>query len=357
MAVMTKFNLLDPAHVAPNQRGELTPAQRVYVGTLTGFTAAMLVVKASAGVVALGIGVVITLVMLVTRAPAVSYVVAAIFVAIGTALLWTSVRPLLRANQTRQDLNDGRVEQARGEVVWRYGRYVVQAGGRRLGYEAARGNLEPGAYTFYYLPRSGWVVGAEPADGWAGSSEPADLGSTRQVESAAFDLRSVLAQANDFSLLALEANRSGRLGEGQGDRIILTSVGTLLGGVAFAVLGALIGVLVASQQRSPGGDSLAPWIVVAAFVLTGLFLLYRAARLIADATGGRVEMTEGVGRRSRWRSKRSVTYHYHVDKLSFTVSRAAHDALLEDRVYRFYYTPRTKTLVAVEPVEAHQLDT
>ena len=43
-------------------------------------------------------------------------------------------------------------------------------------------------------------------------------------------------------------------------------------------------------------------------------------------------------------------YYYRVDNLRFQVSRTAYNALVEGLRYRLYFTPRSRTIVAIEPL-------
>jgi len=104
MADSTKYDLLDPANLAANQQGELTPAQRAYVTTLTGYSGCVLAGVASAGFAVLAICVVVALIGLLAHAPTTTALVAVGIAVVGGVLGASSVGSLLKANRVRQDL-------------------------------------------------------------------------------------------------------------------------------------------------------------------------------------------------------------------------------------------------------------
>jgi hypothetical protein len=77
--------------------------------------------------------------------------------------------------------------------------------------------------------------------------------------------------------------------------------------------------------------------------------------LVADMLGKRVRMAEGrVTTREeekKVRGKRDEVsfYYFHLKEKSFPVSRKAFTAIDDGGSYRIYYTPRSQTLVAIEP--------
>src|SRR5690606_6626407 len=68
----------------------------------------------------------------------------------------------LRALQLRRALAEGVVAHADGEVAWRGGRYVAHWPGRPWWAGSPTVNYTAGHYRFYYLPRSGRLLAAEP---------------------------------------------------------------------------------------------------------------------------------------------------------------------------------------------------
>ena len=81
---------------------------------------------------------------------------ALIFVAVGAGALWSA----WSFGLALLDLNAGRVEMADGRLAWTGREYRGEIDGRRL--RLLRGDERlPGAYRFYYLPRSGFILSGE----------------------------------------------------------------------------------------------------------------------------------------------------------------------------------------------------
>ena len=78
---------------------------------------------------------------------------------------------------------------------------------------------------------------------------------------------------------------------------------------------------------------------------------------MTDALTGQVSVAEGDVRKSysvestgRGYSGRT-TYYYHIGDVHLAVSgKMAYDAMIDGLRYRAYYTPRSKKLVAIEPL-------
>lgn len=231
------------------------------------------------------------------------------------------------------DLANGVVESAKGEIAWNGKRYRMRTGDRL--HPSLRNGAAlppPGAYRFYYLPITGIVVMAEEL-------------ATGQADDPVSVLRQVLASTNNFSADDLRQNQKGLLSKRQENR--------LLGILAFDGLIFLIGLVLFV--------SMIPQILRA--VSTGYFFLlliigvivvlrfgWAAVRMIQDLWRGQVKQIDGPVSRQTRRSRYRTTYLYVIDTHKFEVTSAAYHALLEQPTYRIYYVPNSKRLVSIEPI-------
>jgi hypothetical protein len=92
-----------------------------------------------------------------------------------------------------------------------------------------------------------------------------------------------------------------------------------------------------------------------AFASVGLVTLASGLRRVADVLGGQVRTVAGKVIGEANSSGESTTYYYKVDKLKFRVPAHAYTALVSGMSYRIYYTPRSKTLVSIEPLVGEQV--
>ncbi|HLB12715.1 MAG TPA: hypothetical protein VJO15_07130, partial [Dehalococcoidia bacterium] len=264
-------------------------------------------------------------------------------------------------------------------------KYVVRTAGRTLPISSPKQNLAPGAYTVYYLPRSGWLLSAERSGGnpegetrgdwaetpwarWDGSSapppDPAYFDPADQLRAQQQGLPfapppagpgpivlDALAQAHGFSQAALYANRAGRVGEGQGFLLLRSAASSFLFGAGSIAVAVFVWSTVASAGDADPGALAGGGVFALAFVGAGLFMLYTSRRAIGDALEGRAVSVEGQGSRTTSvSSESSTTYYCSVGTVQFTVPRATYEALVEGIVYRAYYAPRSQTLLSTEPV-------
>lgn len=163
------------------------------------------------------------------------------------------------------------------------------------------------------------------------------------------ELNGALQQVGAANPSALPENQQGRMVGAQRSKIFrgLTSNLTVMGIMLAAA--ALIAYFLRSkfdwQVALAGG----------AFVLfVGLFLISQITAELSDWTSGRVLSAEGPvtryvrttgsGRNSR------PNYYYQQNDLRIKVTHRQYEALLPGRKYRLYYSPRTKTLMNVEPL-------
>lgn len=360
------YDLTDPAQVRANQDQAITPEQRRVQASwarwkvFSGFGVGCALLPITSIVIAL----------LWLFAPSIldrwpsgdplwKIVGLVIAVGIALALVWvvprmvTSVRTLWLL---RRDLAAGQVSQADGRVLWTGRMYEPEATGlgapRRLRFALVNRSvlLPPGSYRFYHLPASGMVLSAEALVGGAGETLP-PLARLGNEPAAPADLRSVLAAVHGHSTLAFERNRLGQLDPAQAARLRRPAIRE-------GVIGAAcIGL---------------PWLLVFAFDLhaaiiylicgllnlIGAWCLHGAWQYLADARAGRVDMEEGevttplASQSSRGLREENFEICYVVNGRRFKVSPQAYWALVEGLRYRVYFTPRTATLVGIEPIEA-----
>jgi hypothetical protein len=82
----------------------------------------------------------------------------------------------------------------------------------------------------------------------------------------------------------------------------------------------------------------------------GLLALTFGLRRVADALGRQVRAVEGIVSGEADSSGDSTTYRYKVNGMRFRVPGQGYTALVSGLAYRIYYTPRSKTLVSIEPL-------
>jgi hypothetical protein len=264
------------------------------------------------------------------------------------------LRGVVRLLIAHFDLSGGRAEQAEGRLVWRRKTYRGVVEGRTL--ELLRGvEMMPGAYRFYYLPRSGLVIGAEKLS--LGSSL------TEQLD----DLRRALGDVLDFTDDDLPENRAGRLSTRQTTSRTFSALRTalflspfLLMALGFAIGFPVAFVLLPLWQGEPMEED--AWIgALFGFGMGGLFTAFISWAMfspLVDIWQGRVEMIEGLMEERAITTgsgkSRRTNYYFVINEQRFQVPQVAHAASVANRRYRLYYFPRTKNVVSVEPLADEQ---
>ncbi len=291
-----QVDLTDVVGLAANQRGELTDAQRERAiraartrqGCLNTFLRYAVFPASSMAILAL---------LLVLRAPVlIVWVLVFVSLIVGAELFMLTIPPFIQRQQLlRRDLVEERLESAEGHLVYARGGYEAVTDGRVLLLPSNPLNLRPDMlYRFYFLPRSGFVLSAEVV----GKAATAD---TRAA------LLEALSAALGFDKDTLTANRRGQLTTRQ----------------IFHLLPQIIAV---------GGN-------------------FTLRELLFDLIQGRVEATEGIGRRSK-QPRPYRPYAYLIGARHFSVSARAFEALIDELPYRAYHTPRSGILVSIEPLAA-----
>ncbi|MBN1922425.1 MAG: hypothetical protein JW892_14350 [Anaerolineae bacterium] len=296
MTVKVKIDLTDAEGLAANQRGELTNAQRERAiraargrrGCLTHLLRRVF----------LPAGALMALVFLLGgRAPAlVVWVLLFIALVVGTEMFMLTVPPLIQRQQLlRRDLVEERLESAEGRLLYARGGYEAVVDNRVLLLPSDPPNLRPDMlYRFYFLPRSGFVLSAE----LVGKAATAD---TRAALLEAF------SAVFDFDKDALDANRRGQLTPRQQLRL-------------------LPGLITVAGDFTP-------------------------RQLWSDLIQGRIEATEGIGRRLK-QPRPYQPYTYLIGARHFVVPARAFEVLIDEWPYRVYHTPRSGILLSIEPLAA-----
>lgn len=263
-------------------------------------------------------------------------VVGGMIAVVTGALVGPSLLAMNRAARFARDLKDGRVESAYGQVSWKRGAYVAETDQRRLWpvFDDSV-DLLPGRYRFYYLPESGGLLSAESSGLGDPSSGPAEL-------------LSGLTRSLYFTLEALDENRGGRMSFSQSLRLAVTAALYLLG--ALAAFGLAAALLWSDLHRAHPSDAILTVIFgEVLLVLIGIYVFWRGLLIAFDALSGKVSYEDGLLRKAV-RHGRTTYYKYHLNSLTWNVSRRAYNALVQGPAYRVYYAPRSRSLLAVEPL-------
>jgi hypothetical protein len=324
----TERDLGEAEGVAANRRGVITQEQRrAALGLNWSSVGVAVIVALVAGALLVPLAMA-AMAEFMRGAVAIGALVVALPVVAFTGLM------VLRWHLVRQDLAAGQMSSAEGEVRWRRHRYAAEFPDRPRWVSNTVTGLAPGAYRFYYLPRSGYVLSAEALPGMRLEGEESALNETLQ-------------RVIGFRRADLEANREGRLGAGQAGRMLATAVA--LGVVTLAVVGMLavaVWGITTDADASPAGLAVGLMGLVA-----GALLGWTTLRLALDAGGRRVEVANGIATRSFRAAGRSTRYYYHIDGQRFDVSYRGYQALVPGRAYRLYYTPRSMRVVGIEAIE------
>jgi hypothetical protein len=315
--------------LAANRSGQITAEQRRVAG-VAGTVAVFLVLL---GVAVAGGGSLIYLggLLLAEGATSGAILIGLTAVVAGAFGLYCLYR-IAGAVLTQLDLNEGRIEQAEGRSRWTGMSYAAEWEGRSRWTAGTLGALGPGAYQFYYLPRSGRVLSAAPLPGMA-----------RQAEE---DLQTVLGRVHGFGEADLALNRHGRMSPRQKRRLTAAALGFgLLGGVAavFVAFGAW-----ALVDAVGGEDWLSGALMAGMGLILALLMAWLVLQIAGDVAKGSVKQVKGELRLSFRPNGRSTSYFYHIGRETFTVSQAAYSAAAPGKAYRVHYAPRCRRVVGIE---------
>jgi len=160
MYSLRSYDLTHAADVAANQRGEISPRQRLAFDEVARVAnrPALIMITVIAILFALPI-------VLLWQTPSPigdKFSVTVVVMAIVAAII---IVPFLRERahsiKHRQEILNGQIEQAIGEVRWQFSRAIARTADRQLRSIYGPLTLPPGKYRFYYLPKSGGILSAE----------------------------------------------------------------------------------------------------------------------------------------------------------------------------------------------------
>ena len=243
----------------------------------------------------------------------------------------------------KKELNGGNIQHGTGELVFGRNGFEFQLDDQRLRLPFwDRGNIDPGIrYNVNYLPQSKTVL----------SARPLDPGSGRRVRQG---LNELLAQANGFLLEALPDNRQGRLRIGQMkhflSKSIYGSLFTFLPGGFIYYQYAIRGISLNFKDPHLGNI-----LFLGIPGVIALYGLYRLVSVLVDVVAGWVKSVEGRGKLdtkviSSGEGGSEKKFFYLVEDMRFEVSSQAFRVFEENRNYRVYYTPATKTMINIEVI-------
>jgi hypothetical protein len=193
----------------------------------------------------------------------------------GVLAIISAVVHFLRRRTVREDLSAGHVQQAEGEFLWHGSNYQPRFAGQRKWstYLYHYGGVRPGAYRFYFLPRSGAVLLIEPLEG---------PDQSRAVIEA-------VRQALGFQMGDLDENRRGHMSPRQRRLVATHSLGRLLS--ALVLLAGIIATVVINWPKAnastPIGRALLPLLIIGIPMCAAVvYLCLHAYRLGRDAISG-----------------------------------------------------------------------
>lgn len=270
----------------------------------------------------------------------------------GWALVFFSrIVMLIDHARDSNELKPGHVAVADGTIAWDRHAYVALLPGRRHPLQpwdyALIEDCPPGPYRLWYLRRGGWLLSIQPLSPGFANARAGQAG-----------LIDALANANGLLPDALDANRAGRLSEQQAHGLAHREKARARWRLAIA-----IGFIAVAPAFWYYGDLKTALLCGAA----GLFLYVQSllepsrSTLDKDLADGRVLAVEGGARKAHRRTSSLLGsiaggsgttdyYSYDIAGQRFPVSETAYHALVDDVPYRFYYLPRSKTIVNIEPL-------
>ncbi len=365
------YSMTARKNLEANQKGQLSDKQREAITTESrSYLKPILWVIGGAGVLMFGIALILTrgnLVGLISAIAAAADASAYALVCLGLLLAFGLMIGLgyFRTRTQARDLAENNIVSAEGAVTWRNRRYIaITDDKRRLKAPLDDWNLNeldllPGRYRFYYLGRVRWILSAQRLSG--------ELS----------DLLPPLSWAFGFTQEDLDANRRGELTERQA-RTLRSDVILGLNNdpfSQFSTIWTVLGLGTLSFIAYVASWSFLTWVILTLLYLL-LMLGWRVRRsrsprqpLSIDLQEKRVEQVDGlkriirnqVVRDSKTGRRREVRIRFlYAPKINqhFRPGRrgAGYTALVKTSAidYRVYYTPRTRFLVALEPISTAQ---
>lgn len=259
----------------------------------------------------------------------------AIFGSGGLLIVVSALWQLWQVVVQRQEFQHGQIAQATGAVRATRKGYAAYAAGVKLRAHLQKVDLLPGAYHFYYFPRSRYLLSAQPLD--------------PDVSAGQANLQQNLGRTFRFNDNDLTANRAGQLSARQRLRLLWR-----IGGYSLLLVGLVTiatAMVVASTTTTEGRMTWWQIGILGLALVTALgWLAHTLVMLIMDLLWG--QMKTAVGRvHVHTRSQgRGVQVYYVVNGIELPVKASAYYALVDGLQYRVYYTSRSKTIMSIEPV-------
>ena len=316
-------DLMDAVDLAANQRGQLTEKQRrearqryMSISWFGSLVAILLMI----------LGATLALAFNIALEGASPYLVwgATIFVLALSYLpsMLYLFRFVWRRRQTSLDLAAGEISQADGAVNWRSFRhvYAIEFPGHPSWDAAPVSRLPPGPYRFYYLPRSRFVISAQPI---AKSAE-------------ATELRQVLRKVLRYGDRELELYRAGKLTVTQ-----RAWRGVLAVGASLLIIFDALRII--NRLSVPN----VTWLSLAIEIAFPILLILGIWKPALDFLYGRVSLAEGLATRTTTGDGR--TFHLQVGETNLQVSMWVYQAIVPGRKYRAYFTHFDRQLLALDP--------
>jgi hypothetical protein len=340
--------LTDPQAIAQNAQGAITARQAALVREAVGIQRSA-VFTGLVGLIlfgAMGLFTFYNMSAMFSR-PAISIptvwlpmlIFAVIFVVVELGFLISVLRAWGDLRTTLGELRSGRVAQADGEVRWGRGRYLVRSYVAYVGRRSLRSTgyalqLSPGPYRCYFLPKSGWLLAAQPS---------AASGPTTPLMGAARPPHVSIMAEHGFTAADLQANRAGQLSGRQRRALI----GALIGWLVLTLAVILIALLLLFTAANG---------LILAIIggLGALIPAYKTVQCLADLSAGQpIMVAEGQLITEFAHAYRSINVFYRLGNSKFELSnrmiyRQAYATLIEGRRYRMYGLARTKLVLSLE---------
>jgi hypothetical protein len=169
------------------------------------------------------------------------------------------------------------------------------------------------------------------------------------------ELNHRLASANHFHADSLPLNRNGQLSDQQVSRVRAKLIGPII--LILLPLG-ILGYQINNRLSTGSVFEFTTGFIVLSGILLVLVLIGTLSLLktVSDLREKQVFFAEGRGQKvKRVRTDQdgsdSTDYFYLIGEERFEVSRRAYEVLVDDLLYRAYYTPNSRTLVNIEALE------
>ncbi|MBI9043221.1 MAG: hypothetical protein JEZ06_01975 [Anaerolineaceae bacterium] len=352
------FSLLDPIEVEANHNGRVTESQRqrykipiTDLRTVLLFIIVMMFLLVLCIINPIAFELIKFLNNFVTPPAWIAVVISLIFIIMLISLVgfWAQFR--IKKRKIEEVFSDIDIEWSNGELQYNGHEYEALTSDRRLRLPEHRGGLVPGVfYRFYYLVDGNDVLSAERIG-------------VRSDDDARLSLKKTLMQVIGFGQEDLDHNQSGDLAAGQWLQLPRNLFRVFLFSFGLFILGTL--TIFAYQVVFPTAEQQTFWSVlfgpmipgfIVGVILFGIWLYYWFAILV-DVWNGKVKTEEGRGRRVlneniSNKGGNKLTYYYQIGDERFRVSKQAYNAMIDGIKYRLYFTPLTRVMVSIEPIDS-----